>query len=155
MTAWAGTYSVSSTYGSYSGHSAASGAGLRDNAWSSAASVWGTASSTGWIKIDVGSIVNITDTDIAPIPSTFESWGIAYLEGAKLQGSLDDSAWTDIITLSGHANDVRKSYTGLSGAYRYFRIYMASTYLGVGDWQLNYTAVAAGNRRRRTLLRNR
>ena len=155
MTAWASTYTVNSTYASYTGHSASSGAGLRDNSWSSAASVWGSAGSGGWIKIDVGSTVNITDTDIAPIPSSFESWGVSYLDGAKLQGSLDDSAWTDIVTLSGHADNVRKSYTGLSGSYRYFRIYMAGGYLGIGDWQLNYTAGATGNRRRRTLLRTR
>ena len=142
MTAFTGTFTVTSTYGGYSGHTSG---GLRDGSCTGATSVWGSNSGTlEWIKADLGSIVTIDDVGIGPINSSFDGWGPSYTDGRLLQISDDDSTWTTVHTLSGHANNTVKTYT-VSASGRYVRILYSGggNYLGVGDFQINYTASAS------------
>lgn len=144
MATWASTYETSATYGGYTGHSASSGDGLRDNTRTGGTSVWGSSDgSNGWIKIDLGSAGTVTQIQVCSIDSSFDAWGPAYANDAVFQGSANNTDWTAIVTLSGHSDGTPVTYSGLSANYRYFRIVHPSNYLGIGDWFITYTIAAA------------
>jgi len=77
-----------------------------------------------WLKYDFGLVSKtITKATITPYSN--------YVKDFKIQGSNNDSDWTDLYTGT-HANDGRKeAYTISSPAsYRYYRIYITTNYAG-------------------------
>ena len=140
MTTWASTYETSATYGGYTGHSDSSGDGLRDNTRTGETSVWGSSDgNNGWVKIDLGATGTVTSVTVCSIDSDFGGWGPSFTNGAILQGSANNTDWTNIVTLSGHSDGIPITYGSLSASYRYFRITHSSNYLGIGDWFITYT----------------
>jgi len=128
------TYTASSNYAAYTGLTAE--AKMRDGDYISDNSIHGTQNEFNpYIKADLGSTKNVTKINIAPITSTHpDGWGPDYINDIDIEYSTDDSSWTYIITASGHADNVTKTYDVDIDA-RYIRLYYAGTYyIAVGDF---------------------
>ncbi len=126
-------YSASSTYSSYTGLSG-TGAGMRDGVYNLSNSVHGTNyEASAWIVMDLGSSQSVDKVTLVPIPSSFDGWGVAYLNGATLERSPDGMSWTGIGTVSSTTEGVPVQVT-VGVTTRYLRVRIANNYLGVGDF---------------------
>jgi hypothetical protein len=129
------TYTVSSTYGGYSGHTG-TGAGLRDAIDTGTTSVWGNNSETDpFIKADLGSAKTVDHIDVMPIPASFDGWGVSYLNGTSVRGSLDDATYTLIAIISGAVEGAYKTIP-VGATYRYIKIGKVSGDLAVGEFRI-------------------
>ena len=150
---YVGPYTVDSTFvvdstQAYFGHTANNGNGMRDGVYQGRNSIWGSScEDSNWIMADLGSVRTITSVDIAPISfddgwlssSWGYGWGSDYTNGAILQVSNDNANWSDVATLSGHLEGVRKTYILSAVDGRYLRVHMPSAYtcLGIGDFLIH------------------
>jgi len=87
-----------------------------------------------WLKYDFGNGNSKTITKASITPYS------GYLKDFKIQGSNNDSAWTDLY-IGDHANNGSKEYYEFtnSTAYRYYRIYITTNYAG-GNYTIIYEA---------------
>lgn len=96
--------------------------------------IWhsGSGSMPEWWKYDLGSGVTKTVKSFK-ILSSYDTGGWS-IKDFKLQGSNNDSDWTDIGTFqypgggSGQANPQSFSCSGNTTAYRYYRYYITSVW---------------------------
>lgn len=130
------TFTVSSTYGTYTGHTGVqtkmSGGLASGGSDNSGSEVWGSLStgSEQFIRADFGAVALVANVYIKAIPSSFESWGPIYTNGASIQVSNDGSAWTTVATTAGHDNSNTLSYA-INTEARYVRLHAGIGYLGV------------------------
>lgn len=98
-----------------------------------------TNSAGGWWKIDFGASHTVAPTKVSLIG---RSSGGTHPRNWKLQGSNDDSAWTDLLTVTGAGPNDSTWYSATvtgAAAYRYLRILSTgvdsagSNYLIIGD----------------------
>ena len=129
------TYTVSSTFAGYTGHTG-TGAGLRDGIATGSASVWGNNSEpTPFIKADLGSTKSIDHIDVMAIPAAFDGWGISYLNGTAVTGSTDDVSYTAIAVITGVVEGVYKSIP-VGANYRYIKIGKPSGDLALSEFRI-------------------
>lgn len=140
LTGWAGTYEVSGTTGGHTGHSAASGAGLRDGNYAASNSIWAVSTTNGWIRVDLGAVRLVDKIRCGPILGS-AGWGALYHNGAVIQISNDGAAWTTVDTLAGHVEGSVKEYV-INANARYVRLFKATLDFGVGDFFVDYWAPA-------------
>ena len=92
----------------------------------------GTASGTQWVRLDFGTPAPMTAVKLSPLNQT--GWGPGYLNGAKLQVSNDATTWTDVLTISGTANNTLSTFP-IAVTGRYIRI-LGTNYVGVSEFQV-------------------
>jgi len=143
MAVFGSAYTVSSSFG-YTGHSASSGAGLRDGVETGATSVWGSANTaSNWIKADLGALVTVDAVQLRCIPVSFDGWGIIYTNDAIIQTSTDDSTWTDRTTITGVVEGSQSNFN-LNVQARYVRVFRTSgNWLALGDFKIDYTEISS------------
>ncbi len=130
------SFSATSNYlGHYSGLTTANG--MRDGAFTANSTTHGTNNGSNQaVTADLGSAKAVGTVKLASISTANpDGWGPAYTNGAVIEGSLDNSSYTTLATISGVVDNTLKSFT-VTGTYRYIRIRQASTYLGLGDFQI-------------------
>lgn len=98
-------------------------------------STWATSSSAfapQWWYGDVGA--GVTKKLAKVRINKYVDGNGGMLRNAKIQGSNDASAWTDLITITDAANTAEwQEWTTTPGtAYRYFRVYISSTWRSDG-----------------------
>jgi hypothetical protein len=108
----------------------------------STSSRWESASGAGtqWLQLDLGSSQAIAGVKIV--------WEAANARDYKIQGSNDATTWTDLTTQTGVGGPVGRTdtLTGLTGTYRYVRVYCTlrnNTY-GYSIYEMDVLAPAAG-----------
>jgi hypothetical protein len=103
---------------------------------------WHSATSSGihWLEVDFGSQKTIATYTITSRNDATNMWPI---KSWKLQGSNDDSTWTDLDTQTGvptwTANEKRSYAIATPGSYRYYRLYITDTfggYAAIGELEL-------------------
>lgn len=128
------SFSQSSVYGGLS----ASTTNMRDSDTAGSSTGAGTNSSTNeWITADLGAAHSIQAVILGG--GNISGWGgvAAYLNGAKLQYSNDNSTWTDVLTVSGIVNSSPKDkvFTFSPVSARYWRLQMGG-YLSASTFKL-------------------
>jgi CxxC motif-containing protein (DUF1111 family)/predicted lipoprotein with Yx(FWY)xxD motif len=91
-----------------------------------------------WITLDLGASYALSEAII--------HWEAANAESYQIQGSLDNSNWTPLFSMSGGAFGARTDNAVLSGTYRYVRMYgiTRSGPYGYSIWEMEvYGSVAA------------
>lgn len=112
--------------------------GFDNNGASRWESVIGTTTPQ-WLQVDLGSSKAISGVTIA--------WEHASAAEYKVQGSNDAAAWTDLSTQTGGSGERIDTLTGLTGTYRYIRIYCTlrtSTY-GYSIFEVDVFGPSSGN----------
>lgn len=136
-----GTWSHNGIYsGLYGG---TGGAGMR-NGTNNTYEVYGSDGASGeFLKWDLGEPRKIIGARIACIdddPGIWGGpWGAAYTNSRLLQWSDDDSAWNTEVTLSGYVDGTDEFLNwdiDPTTAHRYWRIYIATGFVGVGEFRL-------------------
>lgn len=131
------TFLLSSVYGGYTGHTGTqtkTSGGLSDGVFSGTASVAATVSGEwGFIRADFGAVKIVSQIRIAPIPASFEGWGAYYLNGARLEHSVDGANWSFIQNIAGAVdNQILTINTNIVA--RYVRVARAEHgYIGVSE----------------------
>ena len=110
-----------------------------------------TATSTGgdWIKADCGAARNISHIIIGYdyLNNLSGGWGVSYTKDVKVQGSLDNSTWTDITLTPNYTTT--GSYNGLVtipiwNTYRYIQLINTSSYFALTEFQVWAMPVVTG-----------
>jgi hypothetical protein len=85
-----------------------------------------------WIRVDLGTSRAVTAVQI--------SWEAANARDYKIQGSNNDSTWTDLSTQTGVGGSVARNETiAVSGSYRYIRVYctLRNNNFGYSIYEMN------------------
>lgn len=120
------------------------GLNMRDGSNLSSGSVFGSDSNSGeFLKWDLGEPRKIIGARIACINAdpgiAGGPWGASLTNGRLLQWSDDNSAWTTAQTLSGYVDGGDEFLNwdiDPTTAHRYWRVYIGSGFVGVGDFRL-------------------
>ena len=112
--------------------------GMRDGDYASYSSTHGTNSGTNQaVTADLGSAQSIGSVSLGDISSANpDGWGTSYTNGAIIEGSLDNSAYTVLNAGISYTVDGTTVSYPVSGTYRYIRIRKASSYLGLGEFRI-------------------
>jgi hypothetical protein len=98
---------------------------------------------TGWLQVDLGAAYSLTSTAI--------DWEAANAATYDVQGSIDNSNWTTIISRSGGTFGNRTDNLTLNGNYRYLRINATSRSVGnywgysIWEWRVFGSAVISSS----------
>lgn len=133
----AGTWSQSSVYGA---SVAASRANMTDPE-PDGASVTGTgtqSAASSWLKVDLGSALSVGRITLGAGTIPWFGNSAAYLNGATIDYSHDNSAWTTVATVSGMSDTgtVERDFTFAPVSARYWRIHRVSNYLACSTFKL-------------------
>jgi len=132
-------YTQNAKYGS--GNVFATYSTMNDGTASGASGATATSTGGDWIKADCGAARNISHIIIGYdyLNNLSGGWGVSYTKDVKVQGSLDNSTWTDITltpnyTTTGSSNGLVT--VPLYANYRYIRLTKTDHYFALTEFQV-------------------
>ena len=130
------TFSVTSSYGDYSGHTG-DGSGMRDGVFNASNSVWASQGDVNDnITADLGAAVMVTEIQLWGIPADFDGWGTNYLDNAAVDRSDDNTNWTAVTASIGTGVDYTPYIVPVNAVCRYVRVKSGSGWLSVSDFRI-------------------